>query len=329
MTDRMRGAPTGPAPIRTLRLAVEASASSAGAVGFVREAERLGVHSAWAAEMWGYDAFTQLGYLAAQTSTIRLGTSIVQLGARTPAMLAMSAMSLQHLTGGRFTLGIGASGPQIMEGWHGVWFRTPVQATRETIEIIRMISRGERLDYQGRVYQLPLPGSQGRAVRSMAAPVRIPIYVAAIGPANMRLTGELADGWLGNAFIPESAEVFLTPLREGARPAGRTLADLDLQVPVAVEFTDEADEAVARHAAGYAFTIGAMGSGTTNFYNEAFARQGFGEEVRTVQRLWREGRRVRLPASCRSQSARRPTSWGPRPWSGSASGCTAAPGSAR
>jgi alkanesulfonate monooxygenase SsuD/methylene tetrahydromethanopterin reductase-like flavin-dependent oxidoreductase (luciferase family) len=125
----------------------------------------------------------------------------------------------------------------------------------------------------------------------MAAPVRIPIYVAAIGPANMRLTGELADGWLGNAFIPESAEVFLTPLRQGAESAGRTLADLDLQVPVAVEFTDDADEAVARHAAGYAFTIGAMGSGTTNFYNEAFARQGFGEEMRIVQRLWREGRR--------------------------------------
>jgi F420-dependent oxidoreductase-like protein len=290
-TDRMHEAPAGPAPIRTLRLAVEASASSAGAVEFVRETERLGVHAAWAAEMWGYDAFTQLGYLAAQTSTIMLGTSIVQLGARTPAMLAMSAMSLQQLTGGRFMLGIGASGPQIMEGWHGVWFRTPVQATRETIEIIRMISRGERLDYQGRVYQLPLPGSQGRAIRSMAAPVRIPIYVAAIGPANMRLTGELADGWLGNAFIPESAEVFLTPLRQGAESAGRTLADLDLQVPVAVEFTDDADEAVARHAAGYAFTIGAMGSGTTNFYNEAFARQGFGEEVRTVQRLWREGRR--------------------------------------
>jgi F420-dependent oxidoreductase-like protein len=290
-SGRGRPAPAAPPPIRTLRLAIEASASSPAAVEFVREAERLGVHAAWTAEMWGYDAFTQLGYLAAQTSTIRLGTSIAQLGARTPAMLAMSAMSLQQLTGGRFRLGIGASGPQIMEGWHGVWFRTPVQATRETIEIIRMISRGERLDYQGRVYRLPLPGSQGRAIRSMAAPVRIPIYVAAIGPANMRLTGELADGWLGNAFIPESAEVFLAPLRQGTESAGRTLADLDLQVPVAVEFTDEADEAVARHAAGYAFTIGAMGSGTTNFYNEAFARQGFGEEVRTVQRLWQEGRR--------------------------------------
>jgi F420-dependent oxidoreductase-like protein len=206
-------------------------------------------------------------------------------------MLAMSAMSLQQLTGGRFRLGIGASGPQVMEGWHGVRFRTPVRATRETIEIIRMISRGDRLEYHGQVYDLPLPHSQGRAIRSMAAPVHVPVYVAAIGPANMRLAGELADGWLGNAFIPESAEAFLAHLRAGAQAAGRTLADLDLQVPVAVEFTDGVDEAVARHSAGYAFTIGAMGSATKNFYNDAFARQGFGEQVREVQRLWRDGRR--------------------------------------
>jgi F420-dependent oxidoreductase-like protein len=286
-----REAPGRPAPVRTLRLAVSASAASAESVEFVREAERLGVHAAWSAEMWGYDALTQLGFLAAQTSVIGLGTSIVQLGARTPAMLAMSAMSLQQLTGGRFRLGIGASGPQVMEGWHGVRFRKPVQATRETIEIIRMISRGDRLDYHGQVYDLPLPDSQGRAIRSMAAPVHVPVYVAAIGPANMRLTGELADGWLGNAFIPETAEAFLAHLRAGAESAGRTLADLDLQVPVAVEFTDDVDEAVARHSAGYAFTIGAMGSATKNFYNDAFARQGFGEQVRDVQQLWSDGRR--------------------------------------
>jgi F420-dependent oxidoreductase-like protein len=284
-------APGSVAPVRSLRLAVGVSAFSAESVQFLTEAERLGVHTAWTAEMWGYDALTQLGYLAARTSTIGLGTSIVQLGARTPAMLAMSAMSLQELTGGRFTLGLGVSGPQVMEGWHGVHFRKPVQATRETIEIIRMISRGERLEYHGQVYDLPLPGSKGRAIRSMAAPVHVPIYVAAIGPANMRLTGELADGWLGNAFIPESAEAFLAHLRAGAQAVGRTLADLDLQVPVAVEFTEDVDEAVARHSAGYAFTIGAMGSSTSNFYNDAFARQGFGEQVAEVQRLWRDGRR--------------------------------------
>ena len=287
----LAAAPESPAPARTLRLAVAASAVSAESVEFVQEAERLGADAAWSAELWGYDALTQLGYLAARTSVIGLGTSIVQLGARSPAMLAMSAMSLQQLTGGRFRLGIGASGPQVMEGWHGVRFRKPVQATRETIEIIRLISRGDRLEYHGQVYDLPLPASQGRAIRSLAAPVRVPVYVAAIGPANLRLTGELADGWLGNAFMPESAEAFLAHLRAGAKAAGRTLADLDLQVPVAVEFTEDVDEAVARHSAGYAFTIGAMGSATTNFYNDAFARQGFGEQVAEVQRLWRDGRR--------------------------------------
>ncbi len=285
------GRPGRPAPGRPLRLAVSASALTPESVEFVTEAERLGADAAWSAELWSYDALTQLGYLAARTSRIALGTSIVQLGARTPAMLAMSAMSLQQLTGGRFRLGIGASGPQVMEGWHGVRFRRPVQATRETIEIIRVISRGDRLEYHGQVYDLPLPESQGRAIRSRATPVHVPVYIAAIGPANLRLTGELADGWLGNAFIPEAAEAFLAPLREGARLAGRTLADLDLQIPVAVEFTEDVDEAVARHAAGYAFTIGAMGSATTNFYNNAFARQGFGEQVAEVARLWRDGRR--------------------------------------
>jgi F420-dependent oxidoreductase-like protein len=222
---------------------------------------------------------------------IGLGTSIVQLGARTPAMLAMSAMSLQHLTGGRFTLGIGVSGPQVMEGWHGVRFRRPVQATRETIEITRMISRGDRLDYHGQIYDLPLPDSQGRALRPMVPPVRVPVYLASLGPANLRLTGELADGWIASTFMPETAEVFLTHLRAGAQAAGRTLADLDLHVPVTVEITDDVDEAVARRAAAYAFTIGAMGSATSNFYSDALARQGYAEQVAEVAPLWRDGRR--------------------------------------
>jgi F420-dependent oxidoreductase-like protein len=274
-----------------LRVAVSGSADSEVEVEFVREAERLGADSAWVPELWGYDALTQAGYLAARTSRIVLGTSIVQLGSRSPALLATSAMSLQQLTGGRFRLGIGVSGPQVMEGWHGVRFRRPVQTTRETIEIIAMISRGDRLEYQGQIYQLPLPGSSGRALRPATPPVPVPIYVAAIGPANLRLCGELADGWLGNAFIPESAAVFVDELRAGAGSAGRTLAELDLQVPVAVEFTDDVAEAELRHAAGYAFTIGAMGSGSMNFYSEVFARQGFGEEVRAVQRRWQDGRR--------------------------------------
>ena len=271
-----------------LKVAVTGSADGA---EFVREAERLGAESAWVPELWGHDALTQVGYLAARTSRIALGTSIVQLGARSPALLATSAMSLQQLSGGRFRLGIGVSGPQVMEGWHGVPFRRPVQLTRETIEIVRMVSRGDRLAYPGQIYQLPRPGGPGRALRAAAPPVPVPIYVAAIGPANLRLCGELADGWLGNTFMPETADVFTGELRAGAATAGRTLADLDLQVPAAVEFTDDVDEAETRHAAGYAFTIGAMGAGAANFYNDAFTRQGFGDEVRTVQELWQAGRR--------------------------------------
>ena len=207
------------------------------AAAFALEAERIGVASLWVPEVWGYDALTGLAHLAAQTTTIGLGTFVVQLGSRSPALLATSALSLQSLSHGRFHLGIGVSGPQVMEGWHGVRFRRPVQATRETIEIIRTVSRGDVLRHDGEIYPLPLPDSQGRALRPMLPPGEVPIYVAAMGPANLRLTGELADGWLANAFIPESAEAFLGPLREGAARGGRSLADLDLVAPVALEIT--------------------------------------------------------------------------------------------
>jgi F420-dependent oxidoreductase-like protein len=267
---------------------------------FVRDAERLGVTSVWVPETWGQDALTPLAYLAGQTTSIRLGSSIAQLGARSPAMVAMSAMSLQLLSGGRFLLGLGVSGPQVMEGWHGVRFGAPLTATRETIEIVRTIARGDRLRYDGRVYQLPLPDGSGRALRSALAPTPVPIYVAALGPRNLELTGALADGWIGNTFMPEHAGVFTDPLAAGAAAAGRQLAELDLVIPVAVEFTDDADEAVRRHADGYAFTIGAMGAPDRNFYNDALTRQGFGDDVRAVRSLWLSGRRdeaaARVPA---------------------------------
>src|ERR1700758_490525 len=239
-----------------------------GAAEFAAAAESIGVTSLWVPEVWGYDALTGLAYLAAKTSTIKLGTFVVQLGSRTPALLATSALSLQELSAGRFILGIGTSGPRVMEGWHGVRFRKPVQTTRETIEIVRTVSRGERLEHAGEVYQLPLPDSRGAALRPMVRPDHVPVYVAAMGPQNLRLTGEMADGWLGNAFIPEAAEVFLGPLREGAQRAGRTLAGGDLVAPGAGEIPDDAasaDAAARRHADGYAFTIGAMGTGSQNF----------------------------------------------------------------
>jgi F420-dependent oxidoreductase-like protein len=262
-----------------------------GAAAFAAEAERLGVHSVWTAEAWGFDAVTPLAFVAGRTSRIGLGTGIMQVGARTPAMIAMTAATMRSLSGGRFILGLGASGPQVVEGWHGVPFDRPVQRIREVIEIVRAALRGERLEYEGQVHRLPLPGGAGRPLRSSAPVGPVPIYVASLAPRSLELTGELCDGWVGGSFVPESADVFLGPLRAGAERAGRRLEDLDLQVPVSVEFGDDIEAIARRHARGYAFTFGAMGSATRNFYLDAFARQGYGDAAREVQRLWREGRR--------------------------------------
>lgn len=285
----------------TLRVGLTVMPFTAQGVELALQAERLGVDSIWMPEFWAADALTPLAFLAARTTTIRLATGIVQLGARTPAMLAMSAQSLQVLSAGRFVLGIGTSGPQVMEGWHGVRFDRPVRRTRETIEIVRKIAAGERLTHDGEIYRLPLPGGQGRPIRSLMAPARIPIYVASLGPANLRLTGEIADGWIGNSFFPESAGVFFDPIEAGAAAAGRSLADLDLTIAVGLEFTDDVEGASRRHADGYAFTFGAMGSSTTNFYSNAFERQGYGDDVRAVQQLWaagdRDAARRRVPTA--------------------------------
>ena len=275
----------------TLEVGVTTAPSMPWMVDYVVEAERLGATSVWVPEFWAHDALTPLGFLARATDSIRLGTAIVQLGTRTPAMLAMSAMTLQELSGGRFVLGIGTSGPQVMEGWHGVAFSKPVTRTRETIEIIRIISRGEPLGYDGEVFEVPLPGGEGTALRSAASPVHVPIYVASLGPANLRLTGALAEGWIGNSFLCESAAVYFDEIAAGAASVGRSLDDVDLTVAVSCEFTDEIEVAGRRHAEGYAFTFGAMGSATTNFYNRAFERQGFGPDVAEVERLWRSGDR--------------------------------------
>jgi len=271
-----------------LRIASWASAQD---VDFAVEAERFGVHSLWSAEAWGFDALTPLAYLAAKTSTIKLGSGIVQLGARTPANLAMSALSLQAMSGGRFILGVGTSGPQVMEGLHGVRFKHVIDRTRETIEIVKLACSGERVRHDGRVYTLPLPDGPGRAIRLAAPPADVPIYVASLGPANLRLTGELADGWVGTSFVPESADVFFDQIRAGADAAGRSLDGFDYNVAAAVEFTDDVDEVAKRHARGYAFTFGAMGSAKQNFYKNAFERQGWGQAADEVQRLWLDGKR--------------------------------------
>lgn len=273
----------------TLKIGIMPAGMDKESLEYVRDAERLGIDSVWVPEAWMYDALTPLGYLAAITERVRLATGVVQLGARSAAMLAMSALALQKMSDGRFILGVGTSGPQVMEGWHGVRFDRPVTHTSETIDIIRTIASGDRLSYEGKTITLPLPDSQGRSIRSPVGGVVIPIYVASMGPANLRLTGAKSEGWIGTAFLPESADVFIDPIRSGAESAGRTLDDVELTVAAGLDFTDDIEGAGRRHASGYAFTIGAMGSTKTNFYNQAFTRQGFGEAIDNVHRLWQAG----------------------------------------
>src|SRR5499425_909991 len=210
------------------------------ASAYVVEAERLGVDFVWSAEAWGHDAVTPLAFMAARTSRIRLGTGIIQAGTRTPALVAMTAMSLASMSNGRFVLGLGVSGPQVIEGWHGIRFDRPVQRMREIVEIVRRAVTGEHLAYTGKIYELPLPGGEGKAIRSAARPQPgIPIYLATLSPKSLEMTGEIADGWLGTSFMPEHARIFFDPLEAGAVRAGRALAALDLQAGGVVAFGDD------------------------------------------------------------------------------------------
>jgi F420-dependent oxidoreductase-like protein len=259
---------------------------------YVVEAERLGVDCVWAPESWGHDAVTPLAFMAARTSRIRLGSGIMQAGTRTPALVAMTAMSLASMSGGRFMLGLGVSGPQVIEGWHGVRFDRPVQRMREIAEIVRMACRGERVSYRGKVYELPLPGGEGKALRAAARPQpNVPIYLATLSPRSLEMTGEIADGWLGTSFMPEHARIFFDPLAAGAKRAGRSFDDLDRQAGGRVAFGDDLDRLIAPRKPGLAFTLGAMGSREHNFYNDAFRRAGYADAAAEVQRLWLPGRR--------------------------------------
>ena len=262
------------------------------AATFLQEAERLGVDSAWTSEAWGFDAFTPLAYMAGKTERIKLGTSVAQAGTRTPAAVAMTALTLASLSDGRFILGLGTSGPQVIEGWHGIRFDRPVQRMRETVEIVRRAIRGERLEYKGRVYELPLPGGEGKALRSAAPPQPdVPIYLATLSPRSLEMTGEIADGWLGTSFMPDHARVFTDHLAAGAARAGRSLSALDLQAGGFVAFGDDAARLIPARKPGLAFTLGAMGSRQHNFYNDAFKRAGYADAAVEVQRLWMDGKR--------------------------------------
>jgi F420-dependent oxidoreductase-like protein len=261
-------------------------------VTYVVEAERLGVDTVWTAEAWGQDAISPLAYLAAKTDRIRLGTGIMQISARVPSMTAMTALTMATISNDRFILGLGASGPQVVEGLHGRSFKAPLTRMQETVEIIKLAFRGEKLAYDGKYHQLPLPGGEGKALR-LAQPGndKIPIYLATLGPKSLEYTGAAADGWLGTSFTPEHADAHLTYIAAGAEAAGRSLADIDIQVGGAVGFADDIGPYVDALRPGVAFTLGAMGSPKTNFYNEAYRRGGWEDVAREVQSLWVAGDR--------------------------------------
>lgn len=264
-------------------------------LALTQEAERLGYHSVWVAEAYGSDAVTVLTWLAANTKSIRLGSGILQMFARTPAMTAMTAATLDAISGGRFILGLGLSGPQVVEGWYGQPYDRPLRRTREYIEIVQqIIRRSGPLDYQGEIYRLPLPESQGKALKLIIHPIRdrIPIYLAAIGPKNVALAGEIADGWLPAFFSPEHIDEFLPSLEEGARKAGRKVDEIAITPGAGVAIGEDLATAYDWIRPAYGLYLGGMGSKKHNFYNALATRYGFGEEAKRVQELFLSGDRL-------------------------------------
>lgn len=264
-------------------------------VALTQEAERLGYHSVWVAEAYGSDAVTVLTWLAAHTKEIGLGSGILQMFARTPAMTAMTAATLDALSNGRFLLGLGLSGPQVVEGWYGQRYDRPIQRTREYIEIVRTILKREGpVDHQGEVYQLPVPDSQGKALKLIIRPLRdsVPIYLAAIGRRNVGLAGEVADGWLPAFFSPDHMDLFLPSLEEGAAKSGRDVESIDIAPNVMVAIGDDISACCDWARPAYGLYLGGMGSKKDNFYNALATRYGFGEDAEKVQELFLSGDRI-------------------------------------
>ncbi len=261
-------------------------------VDYTQEADKLGVDQAWSAEAWGMDAIVPLAYLAAKTEKIKLGTGILQISSRVPSMMAMTAQSLDTVSKGRFILGLGVSGPQVVEGLHGASFAKPLSRLRECVEILRIALAGEKIAFEGEHYLLPRPGGEGKAIRLSQPPrPELPIYLATLGPKSLQMTGELANGWLGTCFLPEHASVFLDDLSTGTKKAGRSLNDIDIQAGGYFEISDDVDGLINKLRPGMAFTLGAMGSAQTNFYNDAYCRAGYEDVAKEVQSLWVAGNR--------------------------------------
>ncbi len=276
----------------------------AGVEEAIRTAEDLGFDSVWTAEAYGSDALTPLAWWGSKTSRIKLGTAIVQMSARAPAATAMAAMTMDHLTGGRFVLGIGASGPQVVEGWYGQPYPRPLARTREYVEILRrVIAREDPVAFDGAHYSLPFAGGTGlgKPLKSTIHPRRtdLPIYLAAEGPKNVALSAEICDGWLPFWFSPKSDGFYRTALAEGfARPGSRhTLGTFEVACPVPVVIDDDPEMAADVIRPTLALYVGGMGAKGANFHYDVIARMGYEDEAARIQELYLSGRKDQAIAS--------------------------------
>jgi F420-dependent oxidoreductase-like protein len=263
-----------------------------------QEADRLGYDSIWAAEAYGNDTATVLAWLASHTSSAKIASGIFQMPARTPAMTAMTAATLDNISGGRMVLGLGISGPQVVEGWHGQPFDKPLKRTREYVEIVRKALARETLTYDGEIYKLPRPNGQGKPLKLIIKPVqdRIPVYLAAIGPKNSALAFEIADGWLPTIFAPDHFDVYKPSLEEGAAKGGRSLGDVDIAPMTSMAIRDDLEEARNYMRPFLALYIGGMGSRDKNFYNQLVTRYGYGDAAREIQDLYLSGKQAEAMA---------------------------------
>jgi F420-dependent oxidoreductase-like protein len=268
----------------------------------VLEAERLGFDSVWSAEAYGSDAVTLITWAAARTERIGVGTAIMQIPARTPAATAMTAITLDHLSHGRFRLGVGVSGPQVSEGWHGVAFDHPLERTREYVEIVRSILRREKpLEFEGRHYAVPLHGGTGlgKPLKTIVHPLRadLPIYVAAIGPNNVALAAEIADGWLPTFYSPAHPEVFEPSIKEGLARSGRDRSSFDVAPFAPVFLGDDVQACRDLVKPVLALYVGGMGARGKNFYNTLVSRYGYEGDAKSIQDLYLEGKKGEAAAA--------------------------------
>lgn len=259
--------------------------------------EAAGLDAVWVAEAWGFDSPTIMGYLAARTERMKIGSAILNVYSRTPALIAQTAAGLDAVSGGRALLGLGASGPQVVEGWHGKPYDRPLGRTRETVELCRRVWRRETIDHHG-ITHMPLPAPMGsglgKPLKILTRPVRpaVPVYIASLGPANVRMTAEIADGWLPTLFIPEkAAAVWGGPLAEGTAKRAPELGPLQTVAGGLLAIGEDAAAARDLARPQIALYVGGMGAPGKNFYNDLAVAYGYGEEARRIQELYLAGRK--------------------------------------